>query len=120
MEFYGYRKCSTCRQAHQFLLNQGLQVEFQDFVIQPPTSEQLSEWVKNRGEGIAPFINTKGTVYREKRLKDAQLTELEWIKMLSEDGKLLKRPIVLNENEVVIGFDKEAYVQLAAKKHPSS
>jgi arsenate reductase (glutaredoxin) len=109
MEFYGYKKCSTCRDAHKFLAGHGLEVEFQDFVDQPPSSETLKTWIAKRGAGVAPFVNAKGTRYRELGLKDKHLTDEEWIQMMSEDGKLLKRPVLIAGNEIIVGYDKPAY-----------
>lgn len=113
MEFYGYKKCSTCRDAQKYLEALGINVPFHDFVAEPPSREQLKSWIAKHGQGIMPFVNTKGTVYRERGLKDQTLTEEEWIELLTADGKLLKRPIVVTEDAVIIGFDPTAYAALA-------
>ncbi|WP_067932028.1 arsenate reductase family protein [Alicyclobacillus kakegawensis] len=116
MEFYGYRRCSTCRNAHKYLKEHGIDVEFRDLVDKPPTADQVRRWVKELGQGVEPFLNRRGTRFRELGLKDAQLTEQEWVDRLTSDGKLFKRPIVIADGEVVIGFDKAAYDQLIARK----
>jgi arsenate reductase len=113
MEFYGYRKCSTCRNAYKYLQERGIDIPFHDFVADPPSPHQLRAWIERRGEGVTPFINTKGQRYRELGLKDKQLGEEEWLEKLSQDGRLLKRPVLVTENEVVIGFDREAYDRIA-------
>lgn len=109
MEFYGYKKCSTCRDAHKLLTQNGIQVEFKDFVEQPPSVEQLRSWIDLHKEGVMAFVNAKGTRFRELGLKDRQLSDAEWIQMMSEDGKLLKRPVLVAGNRVIVGFDKAAY-----------
>jgi arsenate reductase (glutaredoxin) len=111
-EFYGYKKCSTCREAHQFLETKGISVPFRDFVATPPEPEVLRQWVAKYGQGVMPFVNTKGTVYRELGLKDKVMTEAEWITMLSADGKLLKRPLLVMDEEIILGFDQAAYERL--------
>jgi arsenate reductase len=116
MEFYGYKRCSTCRNAHKYLAEHGVELEFHDFVNHPPTREQLQRWISIRGEGVEPFINTRGTRYRELGLKDKTLSEADWLDMLSQDGKLLKRPIVVTDDEIVIGFDKSAYDRLVEER----
>ncbi len=115
MEFYGYKKCSTCRNAYQYLKTLGVETEFQDFVETPPSVDTLRTWVEKHQQGVQPFINTKGTRYRELGLKDQSLSDEEWLKMLSQDGKLIKRPIVVSGERVIVGFDKPAYDALIAE-----
>lgn len=109
MEFYGYKKCSTCRDAHKSLVQHGVAVDFQDFVEQPPSVETLKGWIAKRGEGVTPFVNAKGTRYRELGLKDKLITDEQWLQMMSEDGKLLKRPVLITGDEVLVGYEKAAY-----------
>lgn len=106
MEFYGYKKCSTCRDAHKFLEQHGIEVEFVDFVEQPPSPAQLKSWIAKGGGDVQPFVNAKGTRYRELGLKDKQFSEDEWVEMMSQDGKLLKRPLLVMGNDVIVGFNK--------------
>nr|WP_074949000.1 Spx/MgsR family RNA polymerase-binding regulatory protein [Alicyclobacillus macrosporangiidus] len=109
MEFYGYRRCSTCRNAYRFLQERGIEVPFHDLVEQPPSVEQLRRWVEASGQGVAAFINRQGTRYRELGLKDKTLSDEEWLHLLSQDGKLIKRPILVDGDRVVVGFDRTAY-----------
>lgn len=109
MEFYGYKKCSTCREAYQYLKNLGFALDFQDFVQSPPSVETLRSWVMKRGDGIAPFINAKGTRFRDLDLKSKTLSEEEWFSLLSQDGKLIKRPVVVVGEQVLVGFDRAQY-----------
>ncbi|QSO54239.1 Spx/MgsR family RNA polymerase-binding regulatory protein [Alicyclobacillus curvatus] len=115
MEFYGYKKCSTCRNAHKHLQDGGIAVEFQDFVVTPPSAGTIKSWVDSYGQGIMPFVNTKGTRYRELNLANQNLTEAEWLEMLSNDGKLLKRPVLVTDEGVVVGYDKTQYDRLVGR-----
>ena len=115
MEFYGYKKCSTCRNAHKYLAERNHRVEFQDFVANPPSREQLQRWIELKGEGVLPFLNQKGTRFRELGLKDKSLSDGEWLNLLCADGKLLKRPVLIAGNDVVVGFDKARYDELLAR-----
>jgi arsenate reductase len=113
MEFYGYRKCTTCRNAHQYLKQLGIDVPFHDFVAEPPSPDQLRDWVRRLGQGIAPLLNTKGRHFRELGLAPEDLDESAWIERLSQDGRLLKRPVLVTDDDIIIGFDKTAYERLA-------
>lgn len=116
VELYGYKKCSTCREAHKYLADHGVNVPFQDFVETPPTKEVLIQWIGMHGQGVMPFVNVKGTVYREQGLKDKELSDEQWIRLLAEDGKLLKRPLLIADGQVVLGFDPAVYQQVLSDK----
>ncbi|MCF8565358.1 Spx/MgsR family RNA polymerase-binding regulatory protein [Alicyclobacillus tolerans] len=118
MEFYGYKKCSTCRDAHKYLVQHGIDVEFQDFVVNPPSVDTLKNWVTRHRGDVMPFVNVKGTRFRELGLKDKPMTKEQWLTLLSTDGKLLKRPVLVTEDDVIVGFDKAAYEKLASSFNP--
>lgn len=109
MEFYGYRKCSTCRDAFKYLQAKGIETVFQDFVESPPSQQQLTNWIARKGEGALPFMNIKGTRYKELGLKDKNLSNEELIELMSTDGKLIKRPVLVTDKTVLVGFDKALY-----------
>ncbi|QQE80365.1 arsenate reductase family protein [Alicyclobacillus sp. SO9] len=115
MEFYGYKKCSTCRKAFKDLEEKGIETEFQDFVKTPPTKEQLREWAKRVDGGIEALANPRGTRYRELGLKGKSLTEEEWLDLLSQDGKLLRRPLLIGDDFFVVGYDQTAYAHIGKK-----
>lgn len=115
MEFYGYKKCSTCRNAHQHLSKAGIDTPFIDFVQAPPSREALQSWIAKRGEGILPFVNVKGTRYKELGLGDKNLSEGEWLELLTQDGKLLKRPVLVAGEDVAVGYKPAEYDELLAK-----
>jgi arsenate reductase (glutaredoxin) len=113
---YGYRRCSTCREAHKTLTAGGLHIPFHDIVDKPPSEDTIRTWMRVSGRPVEDFINTRGTVYRERDLKRAKFTEDEWIRELSKDGKLLKRPILVTEQDVFVGYHEGAYRRLALSK----
>lgn len=112
MEFYGYKKCSTCRDAHNYLARHGVEVDFHDLVQSPPSVDQLASWVARRGEGVQPFINVKGISYRALGDEAQSWNEDAWLRALSADGKLLKRPILVRDDGIVLGFDRSVYAAL--------
>lgn len=109
MEFYGYRKCSTCRNAHRHLTAAGHDVVFHDFVESPPDTKTLERWVAKRGAGIAPFLNTKGKRFKELGLAVDTYTDTAWLAHLSQDGRLLKRPVLELDDQVLVGYQASAY-----------
>ena len=80
-------------------------------VDEVPTKKELKEWIKLSNKDIKKWFNTSGLIYKELKLKDKldKMTEEEKLKLLSENGKLIKRPILVNENMVLIGFNKEEW-----------
>ena len=117
MEFFGYKKCSTCRKAYKYLTDRGLDLEFHDFVVHPPDVSTLQVWAERAGN-VATLLNRQGTRFRELGLRDKEFTDDEWLHLLSQDGKLIKRPIFIADHKVVVGFDPAAYDQVLAALHP--
>ena len=109
MQLIGYDKCSTCRKARQWLVRQG--VEFQERPIreQPPTAEELDRWQKRSGMELKKFFNTSGKLYQSMNLKDRlpAMTREEQLRLLASDGMLVRRPLLVDENWVLVGL-KEA------------
>ena len=104
-----YRKCSTCIKALKWLDGNGVQYEERAIVEDNPTYEELKEWYGKSGLPLKKFFNTSGILYKEMQLKDKlpTMSEEEQLKLLATDGKLVKRPLVVGEDFVLIGF-KEA------------
>lgn len=108
--FVEYPKCSTCRKAKKWLDDHGVAYVDRDIVQDNPTAAELSAWHAESGLPIRRFFNTSGRLYRERNLKaqlDAGMADAEAFATLSEDGMLVKRPIVVGEGFVLVGF-KEA------------
>ena len=114
MEFIYYPKCSTCIKALRQLQNQGVQLEKRDIVKDTPTKQELLQWIVDYGQGIRPFFNTSGMVYRELGLKDklADMSNEEAADLLSSNGMLIKRPLLITNSQIIIGYKKEIYEKL--------
>lgn len=111
MQFIYYPRCSTCLKALKKLKEQGLDVELRDIVQQTPSQEELLHWIQQKGQGIKPFFNTSGKGYREMNLKEKikDMSEQEAALLLSQNGMLIKRPILVDDQNIYIGYQKEIY-----------
>lgn len=107
--FLEYPKCTTCQKAKKWLDDH--QVEYEDRHIkeQNPTAEELKEWHKRSGLPLKKFFNVSGLLYKSMQLKDKlpDMSEEEQIALLATDGMLVKRPLIVKEDGVLVGF-KEA------------
>ena len=104
-----YRKCSTCQKALKWLEEHKIFFEERAIVEENPTYEELKEWYERSGMPLKKFFNTSGMKYRELGLKDKlpEMSEEEQYELLATDGMLVKRPLVVGDDFVLIGF-KEA------------
>lgn len=109
MLFIEYPKCGTCRKAKKWLDENGVSYEDRHIKEKNPTLEELKKWHKLSGLPLRKFFNTSGTLYKEMKLKDklADMTEEEQYGLLATDGMLVKRPIIVTDEFVLVGF-KEA------------
>jgi len=109
--YYGYPKCSTCRNAKKWLEVNELNFNEVNIAENPPTELELREIIATSGLEIKKFFNTSGKVYRELKLKDKlpTMTEAEKISLLSSDGMLIKRPIVHGNGKTTVGFKEEEF-----------
>ncbi len=106
LEFICYPKCSTCQKAEKWLLGRGAAFSVRDIKSQNPTAEELSLWYQKSGLPLKKFFNTSGLLYQSLGLKEKlpQMSEKEQIALLATDGMLVKRPILLGEDFVLVGF----------------
>ena len=112
IKFYGYKRCSTSKKAQKWLDDHGVKYEFQDLVEQPPRKEDLIKWMtKYQDRGLRYFFNTSGQHYRQQKLKDKipDMTIEEAAEMMSKDGKLIKRPLVVGDDHLTCGFRENIY-----------
>ncbi len=111
MLFVEYPKCSTCRKALKYLKENNKEITVRNIVEETPTKEELISWMDKSGLEPKKFFNTSGKVYKELGLKDkaGSMSKEEIAQMLSENGMLIKRPILVTDDEVVVGFKEEAY-----------
>lgn len=106
MLFICYPKCSTCQKAKKWLDNQGIEYTERHIVEDNPTYEELREWYQKSGLPLRRFFNTSGMLYKEMKLKDKlpEMSEEEQLKLLATNGMLVKRPLLITEDKVFIGF----------------
>ena len=104
-----YPKCSTCKRAIRFLKENNQKFEERDIVKENPTEEELKKWIKMSKKDIKRFFNTSGIKYRELNLKENlnNMSDDEIIKLLASDGMLVKRPLLIMQNKILIGFKED-------------
>lgn len=114
MKMYCYTKCSTCKKAEKFLQAKNINVEFIDYTKQPLTIKQLQEYIKKSGLDINRFFNTSGLLYREFDIKNKKdsLSEQEKLHLLSANPMLVKRPILVTPDTVLVGFNEKKWDEL--------
>lgn len=111
MLFIHYPKCTTCQKAKKWLDSHNIPYTERHIKEENPTLDELSEWYKASGLPLKKFFNTSGMLYREMGLKDklADMPEEEQLKLLSSDGMLVKRPIIVKEDTVLTGFREKEW-----------
>ena len=109
IKFICYPKCTTCQRAKKWLDDNNIEYELRDIKLDNPTLDELVEWYKKSGLPLKKFFNTSGLLYKSLDLKNKlpAMTEDEMLKLLSTDGMLVKRPILIGVDFVLVGF-KEA------------
>ena len=109
MLFICYPKCTTCKKAQNWLESKSLNYELRDIKEQNPTYDELKKWYKTSGLPLKKFFNTSGLLYKPMGLKDklADMSEEEQLKLLSTDGMLVKRPILINGDKILTGFKEK-------------
>ena len=109
MLFVHYPKCTTCKRAKKWLDEHQIPYEERDIKENNPSLEELKEWYQRSGLPLKRFFNTSGMLYKEMKLKDKlpEMSEDEQLALLASDGMLVKRPIVVTKESVLVGF-KEA------------
>lgn len=109
--FLEYPKCTTCKKAHKFLIENNIEFEDRHIVELNPSIDELKIWIEKSGIPINKFFNTSGILYREMNLKDKVKngSSEELIEILASNGMLIKRPILVLEDKVLIGFKEEQW-----------
>ena len=106
MLFLCYPRCSTCKKAQKWLDEKGIAYTFRDIKEENPSFDELKAWIETSGSDIKRFFNTSGQLYRSLQLKDKlpHMSEEEKLMLLSSDGMLVKRPLLIMEKSVLVGF----------------
>ncbi|WP_394524430.1 arsenate reductase family protein [Lacrimispora sp. JR3] len=109
--FLQYPPCSTCKNAKKWLDANQISYQSRNIKEEHPTASELMEWIKKSGLPIKKFFNTSGILYKEKHLKDLLpgMSEKEQIDLLATDGMLVKRPLVIGDGFVLVGFKEEEW-----------
>ncbi len=115
--FLEYPKCTTCKKAKAWLMENGVEFTDRHIVEENPTEEELKEWIQKSGLPLKRFFNTSGMKYRELGLKDklGDMTEEEQTALLATDGMLVKRPLLIGEDFVIPGFKEAAWKEALNK-----
>lgn len=111
MLFICYPKCSTCQRAQKYLDDNNIKYELRDIKLNNPTYEELKKWYQNSNLELKRFFNTSGLLYKEYDLKNKipNMTEDEQLKLLASNGMLVKRPILVSEDKILLGFKEEEW-----------
>lgn len=109
--FIEYPKCSTCKKAKQWLMDNSIEFKTRHIVEDTLTVDELNCWIEKSGLDIKKWFNTSGIKYRELNLKERlkDLSDEEKIDMLASDGMLIKRPILISDDNVLVGFSKDKW-----------
>ncbi len=109
--FYGYKKCGTSRKAEKFLNDHNLDYDFIDITINPPSRPQLEKIISQTEKPLKKFFNSSGLIYREMQLKDKlkTMSKEEMIDLLSNNGKLIKRPLLTNGDISSVAFNGQEF-----------
>lgn len=109
--FIEYPKCSTCRKAKKYLQEKGIDFEDRHIIEATPSIEELRTWWKASGLPLKKFFNTSGNLYKEMKLKDklTDMSEEEQLALLASNGMLIKRPILISGEQVLVGFREDNY-----------
>ena len=111
MLFLCYPKCSTCQKAKAWLEERGISYDLRDIKQNNPTVEELTAWYQKSGLPLKKFFNTSGLLYKSMGLKDKlpQMSEDEMLRLLATDGMLVKRPLLVGDDFVLVGFKESEW-----------
>lgn len=106
MQILCYPRCTTCKKAVKWLDEKGVEYEYRDIKEKNPKKSELKKWIKASGLPVKKFFNTSGQLYREMQLKDKlpEMSEADMIDLLATDGLLVKRPLLITDDKVLVGF----------------
>ena len=113
IKFICYPKCTTCQRAKKWLDDNQIEYELRDIKLDNPTLEELTEWYNKSGLPLKKFFNTSGLLYKSLDLKNKlpEMSEDEMLKLIASDGMLLKRPLLIEDNFVHVGFNEADWIK---------
>lgn len=117
MKFIYYAKCSTCQKAKKWLESNEISFEERGIKEENPTKEELKEWHQKSGLPLKRFFNTSGLLYKSMNLKDKlkEMSEEEQYELLATDGMLVKRPLLIGDSFICVGFKEEEWKNALSK-----
>ena len=117
MEFICYSKCSTCKKARDYLIKRGISFKEREIKEDTPSFDEIKSWVDKYSIDINKLFNTSGMVYRSMNLKDkiSNMSDKEKLDLLSSNGMLIKRPILILSNNILIGFKESVWDDVIVK-----
>jgi len=113
--FLCYPKCTTCQKAKKWLDDNHVEYQLRDIKLENPTQQELMLWYKKSGLPLKKFFNTSGLLYKSMELKDKlpTMSEEEQLQLLATDGMLVKRPLLVGDDFVLVGFKEVDWAQRA-------
>ena len=110
---YCYPRCTTCKKAVKWLEENGIEYEYKHIVEETPSKEDIKKYYKESGLPLKRFFNTSGNVYKELNLKEklAEMSEDEQFELLASNGMVLKRPLLVGKDFVLVGFKEAEWVE---------
>jgi len=116
MQILHYPGCSTCRKARAWLTSQGITFTEREIVTKPPTKSELARWIPASGLPVRKWLNTSGLSYRALgKDRIAAMSDAQLVEALSRDGKLVKRPVLVTDDQVLVGFSPDAWAALQTR-----
>ena len=114
LQFICYPKCTTCQRAKRWLDDHGIAYEERDIKLANPTHTELAAWHKKSGLPLRKFFNTSGLLYKSLALKDklSAMSDGEMLSLLADDGMLVKRPLLVGKDFVLVGYKEAEYQKL--------
>ena len=118
MLFVCYPRCATCQKAKKWLDGHGVEYDFRDIREDNPTESELRDWHARSGLPLKRFFNTSGLQYKALDLKNRlpEMSEDERFALLASDGMLVKRPLLIADDLVLVGFKEAEYLQMMKDK----
>lgn len=109
--FIEYPKCSTCKKTKKWLEDNNIQFADRNIIDETPTAKELTVWIERSGLDIRKWFNTSGLKYKELNLKEKlnNMSDQEKIELLASDGMLIKRPVLVSDKEILIGFKEDKW-----------
>lgn len=118
LKFICYPKCGTCQKAKKWLEENGVEYEYRDIKLDNPKLDELTQWYNVSGLPLKKFFNTSGLLYKSMELKNKlpEMSDEEMLKLLSSDGMLVKRPLLIADEFVLVGFKENDWEKALVNK----